>query len=131
MKVRTVNFSNCDDDVDGYNPDLYVINNVANNSKVINDCNFVNNETSNFDMDSSKYADQTVKKKKTKMDDERLDDSNINSGDESSKSVESSANSDQNKPNNVTKPGDPSKTIEEEDYYGPAFFQRCTHWVCS
>lgn len=131
LKVRTVNFSNCDDDVDGYNPDLYVINNVSNSCKVIKDCNFVSNDTSNSDMDSSKYADRTVNKNKSKVDDEHLDDSFVNSGDESSKSFESNENSDQNKSNNVTKPGDPSKTIEEEDYYGPAFFQRCTHWVCS
>lgn len=114
-KVRTINFSNYDDDIDGYNPELYVLKSVANRSKILGNCDLVKN-------DEKINSDDTDESK-------TLNESNI-SGDESYKSDGSSSYSDQDKSNNAGKSGDLTKTIDEEDFYGPAFFQKSTHWVC-
>jgi len=53
------------------------------------------------------------------------------SGDgESFKSDDLSANSDQDESYNAGKSGDLPKNIDEEDFYGPDFYQKSTHWVC-
>lgn len=115
-KVRTINFSNYDDDIDGYNPELYVLKSVANRSKILGNCDLVKN-------DEKINSDDTDERK-------TLNESNI-SGDESYKSDGSSSYSDQDKSNNAGKSGDLTKTIDEEDFYGPAFFQKSTHWSVS
>lgn len=130
LKVRTINFSNCNDDVEGYNPELYVLKSVANISKIISKNNVMKNDSKlNNDVDN---CDDIVKKKpKIKVKKNTHYDSNTNSDDESFKSVESGTNSDEEKSNFATKTGDVSKSIDEEDVYGPTFFQRSTHWVCT
>lgn len=115
-KVRTINFSNCDDDVEGYDPELYILKSVINRNKILGNCDLVKkDEQTNFD---------DTNENKT------LNESNISSDDESYKSVDSSTYSDQDKSNNAGKSGDISKNIDEEDFYGPSFYQKSTHWVC-
>jgi len=117
-KVRTINFSNYDDDIDGYNPELYVLKSVGNKNKIIGNCDVVKND--------EKINCDDADENKT------LNESNISSGDdESYKSDDSSTYSDQDKSNNAGKSGDLPKNMDEEDFYGPAFFQKSTHWVCS
>jgi len=115
-KVKTINFSNCDDDVDGYNPELYVLKSVINRNKILGNCDEVKND--------EKINCDDADENKT------INESNINSDGESYKSDSSSANSDQDKSYNAGKSGDLPKNIDEEDFYGPAFFQKSTHWVC-
>lgn len=59
-----------------------------------------------------------------------LNESNISSDDESYNSDNSSTYCDEDKLNNAGKSGDVQKNIDEEDFYGPTFFQKSTHWVC-
>lgn len=125
MKVRTVNFSNCDDDFDGYNPELYILKTVTNKSKVINNYNVVNRNEKLND-----YVDGSINGSKRIGDDESVTVSNMNSDDESYKCEESGSNSDEENTISGIKSGDASRNIDEEDYYGPTFFQRSTHWVC-
>lgn len=164
MKVRTINFSNYDDDADGYIPELYVINRSNNSRKVISNYKIVNNneklncgdanDTFNEDKisinnettivnDSNMNcndADDTLneenkisKNNKTTI----LKDTNVNGNNESYKSFESNSNSDEEDDLKLgdaeytVKSGDVSKNIEEEDFYGPTFFQKGTHWVCT
>ncbi|KAE9535993.1 hypothetical protein AGLY_007894 [Aphis glycines] len=115
-KVRTINFSNCDDDVEGYDPELYVLKSVINRNKIIGNCDLVKK-------DEQSNCDDTNENK-------TLNESNVSSDDESYKSVDSSTYSDQDKSNNVGKSGDVPKNIDEEDFYGPSFYQKSTHWVC-
>lgn len=128
LKVRTINFSNCNDDVEGYNPELYILKSVTNSNKIISNNSVVNNDSKlNNDVDN---CDNTVRKKlKVKAKKTTLNDSL--SDDESFKFVESDTNSDEEKSNFVEKSGDISKSIDEDDLYGPTFFQRSTHWVCT
>ncbi|VVC33262.1 Hypothetical protein CINCED_3A011483 [Cinara cedri] len=164
LKVRTVNFSNYDNDGDNYIPELYVLNSVQN-SKLISNYNIIvnNNEKLNCDDADNTFngdeismnnattilndsnitfddADDTFNEEdKMNMNNETMlpNDSNINCDNESCKSIESSSNS--NEKGDVkldgeectAKPEDVSKNIEEEDFYGPAFFQQCTHWTIS
>lgn len=160
MKVRTVNFSNYDDDADGYNPELYVLNSVNNSSKVISNYNeklncddandtfnenkvSMNNETtilndSEINCDDTDATlneeDKICTNNKTTI----LNNSYMNSDDdESYKSNESSSYSDEEddlklrNEDYTVKSGGVSKNIDEEDFYGPTFFQRGTHWVCT
>lgn len=115
-KVRTINFSNYDDDVDGYNPELYVLKSVINRSKILGDCDILKN-------DKKINCDEADENK-------TLNESNMSSDDESYKSNNSSIYCDQDKSNNTGKSGDLQKNIDEEDFYGPTFFQKSTHWVC-
>lgn len=115
-KVRTINFSNCDDDLYGYNPELYVLKSVINRNKILGNCDEVKN-------DENINCDDTDENK-------TLNESNISGDGESYKSDDSSANSDQDKSYNAGKSGDLLKNIDEEDFYGPAFYQKSTHWVC-
>lgn len=128
LKVRTINFSNYDDDVYGYNPELYVLKNVSNSSKVISNYNIANNdEKLNCDVNTYNDADEIIKHK-TNMDNKSsiLNDSITNSDDESSVDKNCSKNNDEE----GSDKSDESKYIEDDDYYGPTFFQNSTHWVC-
>ncbi|CAI6361614.1 unnamed protein product [Macrosiphum euphorbiae] len=116
-KVRTINFSNCDDDLDGYNPELYVLKSVIDRNKILGNCDEVKN-------DEKINCDDTDENK-------TLNESNISGDGESYKSDDSSANSDQDKSYNAGKSGDLLKNIDEEDFYGPAFYQKSTHWSVS
>lgn len=124
-----MNFSNCDDDFEGYNPELYVLKSVANNSKIIDKCNAMNHNEKLNGADEDDNG--SINEGKINGDDESitLNVSNMNSDDESYK-FESSLNSDDEKSINALKSGDGIKSIDEEEYYGPTFFQRSTHWVC-
>jgi len=126
LKVRTINFSNCDDDVHGYNPDLYVLRNVSNTSKEVG-----TNYEGKLNYDD---VDETINRNKINDKNKKnivRNKSNINIDDNSFKSNESSTNSDdENLINSVTS-GDALKNIDDEDFYGPMFFQRSTHWVCT
>ncbi|XP_060869788.1 uncharacterized protein LOC132944454 isoform X2 [Metopolophium dirhodum] len=116
-KVRTINFSSCDDDLDGYNPELYVLKSVINRNKILGNCDEVKN-------DEKINCDDTDENK-------TLNESNISGDGESYKSDNSSANSDQDKSYSAGKSGDLLKNIDEEDFYGPAFYQKSTHWSVS
>ncbi|XP_025193705.1 uncharacterized protein LOC112593511 [Melanaphis sacchari] len=116
-KVRTINFSNCDDDVEGYNPELYVLKSVINRNQILDNCDLVKN-------DEKINSNDTNEKK-------ALNESNLSSDDESYKSVDSSTYSDQDKSNNAGKSGDIPKNTDEEDFYGPGFYQKSTHWSVS
>lgn len=117
-KVRTINFSSCDDDIDGYDPELYILKNVINRSKVLNNCNLAKT-------DEKINSDDTDENKS-----QSYNDSNTCSDDESYKSDKSSTCSDQDKSYKAGKSTDVPKKEEEEDVYGPTFFQKSTHWVC-
>lgn len=119
-KVRTINFSNYDNDVSGYNPELYILKNVANSTKVIS--NYVVNNDKTL---SSCNADETMNGSDINMDETSttLNDFNIDSDDDSLKSVEQSENSDEEKSE------DPLKNIDDDDLFGPSFFQSSIHWV--
>lgn len=115
-KIRTINFSNCDDDVEGYDPELYVLKSVINRNKILGNCDLVKKgEQTNCD---------DTNENKT------LNESNISSDDDSYESVDSSMYSDQDKSHNAGKSGDVPKNIDEEDFYGPSFYQKSIHWVC-
>lgn len=118
-KVRTINFSNYDNDVCGYNPELYVLKNVANSTKVISNYLVNNDKTCN--------ADETMNGSDINIDETSttLNDFNIDSDDESLKSVELSENGDEEKSE------DRSKNIDDDDLFGPSFFQSSIHWVCT
>ncbi|XP_015366814.1 PREDICTED: uncharacterized protein LOC107163755 isoform X2 [Diuraphis noxia] len=113
-KVRTINFSNCDNDVEGYNPELYVLKSVTNRNKILGDCDILKN-------DKKINCDEADENK-------TLNESNMSSDDESYKSDNSSTYCDQD---NAGKSGDLQKNIDEEDFYGPTFSQKSTHWSVS
>lgn len=123
LKVRTINFSNYDDDFSGYNPELYVLKNVVSNNVI---SNYVVNNEKKFNFDD---ANENI----SKIDDESstLNESNENRDDESLKSIESNTNSDEEKSDSEIQSGDALKNIDDDDLYGPSFFQKNTHWVCS
>lgn len=120
-KVRTINFSNYDNDVCGYNPELYVLKNVANSTKVIS--NYVVNNDKKLNCCNT---DETINGSDINMEETSttLNDFNIDSDDESMKSVEMSENGDEEKS------ADLSKNIDDDDLFGPSFFQSSIHWVC-
>lgn len=123
LKFRTVNFSNYDDDVHGYNPELYILKNVSNINKEV----FMNDDKKlNYNADETINGEKMYKKSTT------CTKSNINSDEESFKSVRLSTDdeNDDKSSFDVIKSGDTLKTIDEEDFYGPIFFQKSTHWVC-
>lgn len=125
-----MNFSNCDDDVSGYDPKLYVINtNLTNNSSKVSNFDVINDDKLNYD-----DADETINENKINVDDdidETIDENKMNIDDDYIfNNVKSNTNSDEEKLNNVVKSEDILKNIDEEDLYGPTFFQKSTHWVC-
>lgn len=123
-----MNFSSCDDDLYGYDPDLYVFtNNVTKNSR-------------NIDVINYDDSDETIKRNKIKIDDENItinnsnvvsDDDDVDNDDDNDYDyVVSKTNSDEDKSNNVVKSDNVLKNVDEEDLYGPTFYQKGTHWVC-
>lgn len=160
LKVRTINLSNYDDDADGYIPELYVLNNSNNSSKVISNYNIINNNEKlncgdandtfnedkiNMNNETTILNDSNCNDADDTLNDENkisrnnkitiLNNSNMKGDDESYKSFESDSNSDEEDDlkleDYTVKPGDITKSIEEEEFYGPAFFQKGTHWVCT
>lgn len=102
LKVRTINFTNYDDDILGYDPELYVLKNVVDTSIEVSDYNVV--------IKGSKGLigmDDTI-------DDEEL----------------CANGSDEEKFNNTSKLVDYLRNLDDEDLYGPSFFQKSIHWVC-
>lgn len=102
---------------------------MTNSSKVVSGCNVVKNDES-FNCDD---MDITINESIPNVDNEvsNKTNSNKNSDDDSSKSFEPNTSSDdEEKSYNPKKTSaDASKTNEEEDFYGPTFFQKGTHWV--
>lgn len=112
-KVQTINFTNYDEDIDYYNPELHVLKNLSGSTKVISNNDVMKNgEKSNC---------ESGNERKMNMDDNNsgLDDSNVNSDDELLKTVGAS------KSNDI----DRSKNVDDEDWFGPFFLQKYVHWV--
>jgi len=79
-------------------------------------------------------ADETINENKINKKNKKStahNDSDINSDDESFKYDESSTNSDDENSFDAMKSGDALKNIDDEDFYGPMFLQKSTHWVCT
>lgn len=103
---------------------------MSNSSKVIKNYNIVNNdEKVNCDVKTHDNANETIDHKIiTDNKSTNLNDSNTNSDDELSLDKNCSKNNDEE---SSDKSADESKNIDDEDYYGPTFFQKSTHWVCT
>lgn len=128
LKLQTINFANYDDDFDDYKPELYVLESIANSTKVINDCIMINN-TKQLTFDPSyettdKNKIDAVEKNST------FNDSNINSDNESLNSVGSNESCFEERFDSGVKFEDSTK-VEVEDLFGPYFFHKCAHWVCT
>lgn len=84
----------------------------------INDFNVVNNDSKGLI-----GTDDPIDEDKTNVD--NYSNTNIDNAEEISAN-----SSDEDKLNNTFKPGDYLKNLDDEDLYGPSFFQNSTHWVC-